>query len=85
MQKTVWEVYNELLFRFQNLDRAAEHIEEWSAQVNLMDVQSEVFEAEEQGAFDLMAGRDLDGGIERLNNNGSYYMGGVNNGRGLGM
>ncbi len=36
--KTVWDVYNELLFRFQNLNEATDCIEEWSIQVNLMDI-----------------------------------------------
>lgn len=82
--KTVWDVYNKLLFRFQNLSEATECIEEWSIQVNLMDIQPEEFEAREQGTPNLMDGKDLDGGIDKPHANGSYYMGGVNNGRGLG-
>ena len=56
--KTVWDVYNELLFRFQNLSEATECIEEWSIQVNLMDIQHEEFEAREQGTPELMDGKD---------------------------
>lgn len=82
--KSAWDVYNELLFRFQNLDEATECIEEWSIQVDLMDIQPEDFEAEEQEVYSLLKGKDLEGGMDDIHADGSYYMGGVNNGKGLG-
>lgn len=48
-----------------------------------MDIQPEDFEAEEQ-KNSLLQGKDLLGGMDDINADGSYYMGGVNNGKGLG-
>jgi len=68
--KNVWDVYKELLFRFEHLDEATDCIEAWEIQVNLMD-------EDEDSGYPLIPGqRDLLGGTD--------YMGGVNNGCGLG-
>jgi len=77
--QNVWDVYKELLFRFEHLDEATDCIEAWEIQVNLMDL-------DEDSGYPLIAGqRDLLGGMDVIDQEDrSYYMGGVNNGCGLG-
>jgi len=79
--QNVWDIYNELLFRFEHLDEATDCIEALEIQVNLMDLDGEGLTS-----YPLIAGqRDLLGGIDVVDReDGSYYMGGVNNGCGLG-
>jgi hypothetical protein len=77
--KNIWDIYKELLFRFEHLDEATDCIKAWEVQVSLMD-------SDEDSGCPLIAGQsDLLGGMdEEDEEDGSYYMGGVNNGRGLG-
>jgi hypothetical protein len=80
--ENVWDIYRELLFRFEHLDEAIECVEEWEIQLSLTDHDSD----DEQ--YPMMEGqRDLLGGSDSMNDSegGDYYMGGVNNGMGLGL
>ena len=73
----VWDIYRDLLFRFEQLDEIEDIVEEWETQVNLMD--------DDPPAIPLMDGQqDMLGGEEVLDEDGAYYMGGLNNGLGLG-
>ena len=77
--KNVWDIYKELLFRFEHLDEVTNCIEAWEIQVNLMD-------EDKDSGYPLIAGQsDLLGGMDVIDKEDhSYYMGGVNNGSGLG-
>jgi len=77
--ENVWVVYRELLHRFEHLDDAVDFIEECQIYLRLMD--------EQDDANDLSppTGRELQGGPENPDTKGFIYMGGVNNGHGLGM
>ncbi|KAF8076875.1 hypothetical protein FPV67DRAFT_1559232 [Lyophyllum atratum] len=72
----VWHIYLELHDRFSHLDEAFAYLERWQ----------EVLQPEGNPQYDLLEGQqDLMGGPDDVGENGSYYMGGVNNGHGLGM
>ncbi|KIM38531.1 hypothetical protein M413DRAFT_20009 [Hebeloma cylindrosporum] len=73
---TAWDIYQDMLFQFEQMDAIEDIVEEWETQVNLMD--------EDPPAMPLIEGqRDLLGGEDVIDEDGSYYMGGVNNGQGL--
>ena len=76
--ENIWEVYRELLARFEQLDDAVDFIEECEIYLAMLEAQSN---NEENLA---PVGEDLLGGLENLATDGAYYMGGVNNGLGLG-
>jgi len=77
--QNVWDIYKELLFRFEHLDKATDCILAWEIQVNLMDLDGD-------SSYPLIARQhDLLGGMDVIDQEDhSYYMGGVNNGCGLG-
>lgn len=77
-RESLWQVYRELLYRFQNLDAAIAFTQEWQdACVGVDDLVDP--------AYDLLSGlRELHNGLDSQREDGSYYMGGVNNGEGLG-
>lgn len=80
----IWDVYLQIQDKLEELHEHQqaedkEYIEQWEVQEKLTS------EAEEnQCPYDLIAGRGLAGGIENTNEDGSFYMGGVNSGHGLG-
>lgn len=76
----IWDVYSELLHRFENLDDAVDFIEECQVYLQAMDIQT----SEEEKNVNKPAGKELLGGPDDPAIDGSYYMGGVNNGRRLG-
>lgn len=75
----VWNIYCELLHRFEHLDDAVDFIEECNVYLNILDNQ---INWDDEVA---PAGIELFGGPDDQDADGNYYMGGVNNGRGLGM
>ena len=78
--ENVWDIYHELLFQFEHLDEAIDCVEEWEIQLSLTDHDSD----DEQ--YPMMEGQwDLLGGYDSMNKGGDNYMGGVNNGMGLGL
>jgi hypothetical protein len=76
--ENIWEVYRELLARFEQLDDAVDFIEECEIYLAMLEAQTN---NEENLA---PVGGDLLGGPENPATDGAYYMGGVNNGLGLG-
>lgn len=74
----IWEIYRELLHRFEHLDDAVDFLEECLVYLDLIDKQINATELEPP------SGAELYGGPDNLREDGTYYMGGVNNGRGPG-
>jgi len=77
--ENIWEIYRELVYRFEHLDDAVDFIEQLHVYLDLLDDEGNVADMEPP------AGMELHGGMENPGPDGSYYMGGVNNGLGLGM
>ncbi|KDR77552.1 hypothetical protein GALMADRAFT_65908 [Galerina marginata CBS 339.88] len=75
--ENVWDIYRELVHRFEHLDDAADFNEECQVYLDTLEDQSDI----EIAVPPL--GVELYGGIENPDTNGDYYMGGVNNGQGL--
>jgi hypothetical protein len=65
----------------EHLDEAIDCVEEWEIQLSLTDHDSD----DEQYCSMMEGQRDLLGGSDSINEGGYYYMGGVNNGMGLGL
>ena len=74
----IWDVYQELLAQFEQLDDAVDFIEECEIYLAMLEAQTN---NEENLA---PVGKDLLRGPENPATDGAYYMGGVNNGLGLG-
>lgn len=76
-RETVWDIYRELLFQFSNFDQAVAFEGEW---------EEALVEEECDPEYGLLDGQaNLLGGVDIHDEEGSYcYMGGVNNGAGLG-
>jgi hypothetical protein len=77
-RKNVWDIYSELLDRFEHLDEAVDFMEECEVYLQAMEAQINADDAVPP------VGRELYGGIENPGPDGNYYMGGVNNGLGIG-
>jgi len=88
--KNVWDIYRGILQGLEAIQHASEEeaqeytdcLEQWEVQVSLLeggDQDGEVV------PYPLIEGRDLLGGIDNPDVDSDYYLGGVNNGRGLGM
>ena len=77
----VWNIYPELLHRFKHLDDAENFMEECQVYLNILDDQLEVNFDDEVPP----TGIELYGGPDDQDADSNYYMGGVNNGHGLGM
>lgn len=75
----VWNIYRELLHRFEHLDDAVEFMEECQVYLNILDDQVNLDDEVPP------AGIELYGGPDDKDVDGNYYMGGVNNGRGIGV
>ena len=75
----IWEIYRRLVYRFQHLDDTVDFIEQLQVYLNLLDDEGNVADVEPP------AGMELHGRLENPGPDGAYYMGGVNNGLGLGM
>lgn len=73
---SVWAIYQELLERFEHLDDAADFAEQCQIYLSLLEATNDDDDNEAPTGHDLLGGAD--------NGDGDYYMGGVNNGRGLG-
>ena len=58
------------------MDAYTDLLEEWEIQVNLLD--------EDDNALKPPSGLELFRGWDMIDKDGNYYMGGVNNGKGLG-
>jgi len=58
------------------MDAYADLLEEWEIHVNLLDG--------DDNALKPPSGLELYGGLDAVDKDGNYYMGGVNNGKGLG-
>jgi len=76
--ENIWDVYQELLAQFEQLDDAVDFIEECEIYLAMLEAQ---INNEENLA---PVGKDLLGGPENPATDSAYYMGGVNNGLGLG-
>jgi len=73
--KNIWEIYRKLVYRFEHLDDAVDFIEQLQVNLDLLD---------DEVDMEPSAGMELHGGPENPGPDGAYYMGGVNNGLGLG-
>lgn len=72
----VWGVYRELLHRCRTLNHAPEQFERWEQVVTA---------SQDEDTVDLLPElEELPMGMDSVRADGSYYMGGVNNGQGLG-
>lgn len=76
--ENVWDVYRELLYRFEHLDDAVEFLEQCETYIQEQEIEESLHEEMPP------AGEELLGGFEENTEDGYFYMGGVNNGRGLG-
>ncbi|KDR70020.1 hypothetical protein GALMADRAFT_230371 [Galerina marginata CBS 339.88] len=81
--KNVWDVYSELLRRFENLEIAIQSIAEWELRREEIEVQESLEPVALPPMYALPQGRELLGGQDVVDKEGNYYMGGVNNGLGL--
>lgn len=75
-RENAWEVYSNLVARFEQMDAYADLLEEWEIYVNLLDG--------DDNALKPPSGLELYGGWDVIDKDGNYYMGGINNGKGLG-
>jgi len=66
----------------QDAQEYAECLEQWEVQASLIEGDDENGHVV---PYPLIDGQELLGGIDRPNADGNFYLGGVNNGRGLGM
>lgn len=85
--RNIWQVYRDMVQHLENI--AARALGEDEAYVNSLDefeVQSQLDgEAEElEVHYPLIQGRELLGGFQHRREDGSFYLGGVNGGLGLG-
>lgn len=87
--ENVWDIYLELNACLEHLylanqpdklDMYWEAIEQWDIQQCLTVLENNG----EQVPYGLIPGQDLAGGAEYLQQDGALYVGGVNNGKGLG-
>ena len=85
----IWEVYRKLILTLQNITSSngtnanqdcIDAVDEWQVNESLQDSN---LNREPDIPYPLIEGRELVGGIEQ--EDGSLYLGGVNEGRGLGM
>lgn len=76
--ENVWDIYCELIYRFEHLDQAVEFMEECQVFLSLCNDQ-------DNNEIAPPDGKELFGGLDHADKDGNYYMGGVNNGRGLGV
>lgn len=76
--ENVWDIYRQLIHRFEHLDEAMEFMEECQVFLSIWDDHDEVEIGPPEGV-------ELLGGLDHADTDGNYYMGGVNNGKGLGM
>lgn len=85
--KNIWHVYLEMRDRLEEIHAKAEedteYIELWEVQEKLMAATED--EGKSGSPYELLPGKELAGGIENREEDGSFYMGGVNGGLGLGM
>ena len=79
----VWNIYWELLHQFECLDNAEKILEECQVYLNVLDDQVNLDDEVPPAGIELYGGPDDQ--LEDADGNYNYYMGGVNNGRGLGM
>lgn len=77
--ENIWEIYRELVYRFEHLDDAVDFIEQLQVYLDLLGDEGNIEDIEPP------AGMELQGGLENPGPDGAYYMGGVNTGLGLGM
>ena len=85
----IWEVYRKLILTLQNISSSngtnanqdcIDAVDEWQVNESLQDSD---LNGEPDIPYPLIEGHELVGGIEQ--EDGSLYLGGVNEGRGLGM
>jgi len=76
----IWDVYKGILDRFEQWDDIADLIEEYRVYFDIV----EENDRREEEDVRPPEGVELRGGLEEANEDGNYYMGGVNNGLGLG-
>lgn len=76
-RENAWEVYTHIVARFKQMDAYADLLEEWEIDVNLLDG--------DDHALKPPSGLELYYGCwDAVDKDGNYYMGDVNNGKGLG-
>ena len=88
--KNVWDIYRGILQGLETIQHASEEeAQEYTDCLEQWEVQASLLEGGDQDGevvpYSLIEGRDLFGGIDNPDVNGDYYLGGVNNGQGLGM
>ena len=75
-RENAWAVYCHLVGKFEQMDAYIDLLEEWEIHVNFVD--------SDDNALKPPTGLELHGGWDQVDKDGNYYMGGVNNGKGLG-
>lgn len=86
----VWDIYRGILQGLEAIQHASEEeAQEYTYCLEQWEVQASLLEGNDQDSevvpYPLIEGRDLLGGVDNPNSDGDYYLGGVNNGQGLGM
>ncbi|PPQ83249.1 hypothetical protein CVT24_001149 [Panaeolus cyanescens] len=77
--ENVWDVYRELLHRFEHLDDAADFVDCWEVYYMMLTDDDQHL----GNGLQAPEGQELAGGMDDPSGDGHYYMGGVNNGQGL--
>lgn len=92
--ETIWPIYRRMVERLEQLNHSGTDsendmlslsrcIEQWEVQESLT-AQAESDDNNDSLLYDLIAGQELPGGLDNIDHNGYYYMGGVNGGLGPG-
>ena len=77
--ENIWNIYRELIYRFEHLDDAVNFLEECQVYLNVLDDQANLDDEVPPAELEFY------GGPDDQDADGNYYVGGVNNGRRLGM
>ena len=88
--KNVWAIYRGILQDLEVVQHASEQeAEEYAECLEQWEVQASLIEGHDENdhvtPYALIGGKELLGGIDHPDPDGNFYLGGVNNGRGLGM
>ena len=88
--KNVWEIYRGILQDLEAVQHASEReAEEYAECLEQWEVQASLLEGDDENdhviPYSLIGGQQLLGGMDHPDADGNFYLGGVNNGRGLGI
>jgi hypothetical protein len=88
--RNVWEIYQGILQDLEVVQHASEQdAQEYAECLEQWEVQASLLEGDDENGrvipYPPIDGQELLGGMDHPNADGDFYLGGVNNGQGLGM